>query len=73
MNATTEPPVTFFLSGRQRAIPNSRATALGFYKLSMPSALLGSHTPNTPARALDRPPERSNLGFPPNQSKLRRE
>jgi hypothetical protein len=50
---------------------NSRATALRSYKLSVLSAPLGSRAPNTPARASDRPLERSSLGFPPNQSKLR--
>jgi hypothetical protein len=60
------------LSGRHRAMLNSKATALGCYKLSVPSAPLGSHTPNTPTRALDRPPERPNLRFPPNRSRTLR-
>jgi hypothetical protein len=54
------------LSGRQHAMPKLGATALGPYKWSVPSALLGNHTPYAPARASDYPPERFNLGFPPN-------
>jgi hypothetical protein len=57
------------LSGRQHAMPKLGATALGPYKLSVPSALLGNHTPNAPARASDYPPERSNFEFPPNLSR----
>jgi hypothetical protein len=49
------------------------ATALGPYKLSMPSAPLSNHTPNAPARASDCPLERSNFEVPPNQSKLHRD
>jgi hypothetical protein len=60
------------LSGHHRAMPNSSATALGSYKLSVSSAPLGSHAPNTPARASDRPPERPNLRFPPNRSRTPR-
>jgi hypothetical protein len=65
----TKPPVFSPLSGRQRAISNSRDTALGPYKLSMPSALLGSQASNTPTRASDRPPELPNLRFAPNRSR----
>jgi hypothetical protein len=54
------------LSGRQHAMPKLGATALGPYKLSVPSAPLGNHTPNAPAHASDYPPEHFNLGFPPN-------
>jgi hypothetical protein len=60
------------LSGRQHANPNSRATAPRSYKLSVPSALLGSQASNTPTCASDRPPELPNLGFPPNRSKTPR-
>jgi hypothetical protein len=56
-------------SGRQRAIPNSRATALGPYKLSVPSAPLGSQAFSAPTRVSDCPPESSNLRFPPNRSR----
>jgi hypothetical protein len=69
MNATIKPPVLSPLSDRQRAIPNSRAIALGPYKLSMPSAPLGSQASSAPTRVSDCPPERSNLGFPPNWSR----
>jgi hypothetical protein len=48
-------PVTFLLSGRQHANPNSWATAPGSYKLSVPSAPLGSQTSNTPTRASKAP------------------
>jgi hypothetical protein len=65
-------PVLSPLSGRQRAISNSRATAFGSYKLSVPSALLGSQASNTPTRASDRPPERPNLRFLPNRSRTPR-
>jgi hypothetical protein len=41
------------LSGRQHAMPKLGATTLGPYKLSVPSAPLGNHTPNAPARASD--------------------
>jgi hypothetical protein len=61
------------LSVRQRAMPNSRATALGPYKLSVASAPLGIQAPNAAARASDRPTERSNFKVPLIQSKLRRE
>jgi hypothetical protein len=57
------------LSGRQHAMPKFGATALGPYKLSVPSAPIGNYTPNAPARASDYPTERFNLGFSPNQSK----
>jgi hypothetical protein len=43
------------LFGRQRAMPNSRATALGPYKLSVPSAPLGSHASIAPTRVSDCP------------------
>jgi hypothetical protein len=45
-------------------MPKLGATALGPYKLSMPSAPLGNYTPNAPTRASNYPPERFNLGFP---------
>jgi hypothetical protein len=67
-----KPPVLSPLSGRHLAMLNSGATALEAYKLSVSSAPLGSHAPNTPARATDRPPERPNLRFPPNQSRTPR-
>jgi hypothetical protein len=57
------------LSGRQHAMPKLGATALGPYKLSVPSGSLGNHTPNAPAHASDYPPECFNLGFPPNRSR----
>jgi hypothetical protein len=60
------------LYGRQRAMSNSRATALGSYKLSVPLAPLGSQASNTPTRASDRPPERPNLRFSPNRSTIPR-
>jgi hypothetical protein len=66
------PRVLSPLSGRHRAMLNSGATALEPYKLSVPSASLGSHAPNTPARASDRPPERPNLRFPPNRPRTPR-
>jgi hypothetical protein len=46
-------PVTLSLSDHQRAIPNSRATALGPYKLSVPSAPLGHHEAKAPTPASD--------------------
>jgi hypothetical protein len=60
-------PVTSPLSDRHRAIPDSQATAPGAYKLSVSSALQGSQATNTPTRASNYPPEKFNLGFPPNQ------
>jgi hypothetical protein len=57
----------------QHAMLKLGATALGPYKLSMPSAPLSNHTPNAPARASDCPLERSNFEVPPNQSKLHRD
>jgi hypothetical protein len=50
-------------------MPKLGATALEPYKLGVPLAPLGNYTPNATARASDYPPERFNLGFPPNQSK----
>jgi hypothetical protein len=74
VKATVSPmQVTSPLSGRQRAISKLAATALGDYKLGVTLALLGCHEASAPARALDHPPERSNLEFPPNQSESRRE
>jgi hypothetical protein len=72
VNATIKPLVLSPLSDRQLAISNSRATALRSYKLSMPSASLGSQASNTPTRASDRPPELPNLKFPPNRSRTPR-
>jgi hypothetical protein len=72
VNATIKPPLFSPLCSRQRATSNSRATALVSYKLSVPSAPLGSQAPNTPTRASDRPPERPNLRFPPNRSRTPR-
>jgi hypothetical protein len=46
-------PVIVPLSDRQRAISNSRATTLGPYKLSVPSAPLGHHEAKAPAPASD--------------------
>jgi hypothetical protein len=60
------------LSGRQRTFVKLDTTVLGSYKLSVPSAPLGSHASSAPTRTSDCAPESSNLGFPPNQSKLRR-
>jgi hypothetical protein len=62
-------PVLSPLSGRQHAMPKLGATALRPYKLSVPSAPLGNHTPNTPSRASDYPLKRSNFEFPPNLSR----
>jgi hypothetical protein len=61
--------VLFPLFGRQHTIPNSRAITLGPYKLSVPSAPLGSQASNAPTRVSDCPPESSNLRFPQNQSR----
>jgi hypothetical protein len=61
--------VTSSLSGRHRAISNSRAIALESYKLSVPSAPLCSQAPNTPTRASDYPTESPNLRLPPNRSR----
>jgi hypothetical protein len=69
VNATIKPPVLSPLSGRQRAIPNPRATALEPYKLGVPSAPLFSQASSAPTRVSDCPPKRSNLGFPPNWSR----
>jgi hypothetical protein len=56
----------FPLSGRQHTFVKLDATVLGSYKLSVPSAPLGSHASSAPTRTTDCPPESSNLGFPPN-------
>jgi hypothetical protein len=58
-------PVHPFLSGRHRAIPNSRTTARGLYKLSTPSAPLCNCELNTPTRASNYSPEPLNCSFPP--------
>jgi hypothetical protein len=60
-------PVHPLLSGRHRAISNSRATAHGHYKLSTPSASLCNCAPNTPTRASNYSPEPPNCLLPPNQ------
>ena len=60
-------PVTSFLSGRHRAISNSRATAPGAYKLSVPLAPQGSQATNTPTRASNHPPELANSRLSPNR------
>jgi hypothetical protein len=60
-------PVTSPLSDHHRAIPDSQATALGAYKLSVSLAPQGSQATNTPTRASNYPPENFNMGFPPNQ------
>jgi hypothetical protein len=57
------------LSGRHRAISNSRATALEPYKLSVPSAPLCIQASSAPARISDCSLESSNLGFPPKSAK----
>jgi hypothetical protein len=53
MNTTTEPPLTFLLSGRQHAMPKLGVTALVLYKLSIPLAQLGNHEARAPAPASD--------------------
>jgi hypothetical protein len=55
------------LSGRHRAISNSRGTAQGTYKLSTPSAPLCNCALNTPTRASNYSPEPPNCWVPPNQ------
>jgi hypothetical protein len=62
-------PVLSPLFARQHAMPKLGATTLGPYKLSMPSALLGSQASSAPTRVSDCPPESSNLIFPPNRSR----
>jgi hypothetical protein len=57
------------LCDRHRAISNSRATARGSYKFSMPSVPQGSQATNTPTRASNHPPELANSRFPPNRSR----
>jgi hypothetical protein len=59
--------VTSFLSGRHRAISNSRATAPGAYKLSVSSAPQGSQATNTLTRTSNRPPELANSRLSPNR------
>jgi hypothetical protein len=61
------------LLGRQRNLFELDATALGSYKLSVSLAPLGNHEAKAPTRDSDCPPVSSNLGFPLNQSMLRRE
>jgi hypothetical protein len=61
------------LLDRQRNLFELDATAIGSYKLSEPLAPLGNHEAKAPTRVSDCPPVSSNFGFPPNQSKLRRE
>jgi hypothetical protein len=60
-------PVTSFLSGRHRAISNSRATAPRAYKLSVPSPPQGSQANNTPTRTSNFPPELANSRLSPNR------
>jgi hypothetical protein len=62
-------PVTSSLSDRERNLFKLNATALGSYKLSMPSAPLCSQAPNAPTRTSDYPPESPNLRLPPNRSR----
>jgi hypothetical protein len=66
-------PVLSSLSGRQRAIPNSRATTLGPYKLIMPSAPLGHHEAKIPDPASNLPPESSNFFLSQNRFSAHRE
>jgi hypothetical protein len=57
----------FLLSGRRRIAVKLRATALGVYKLSPPSASLCILLAIAPAPTLDRPPARLNFALPPNR------
>jgi hypothetical protein len=62
--------MTFFLSGRQHAMPKLGATDLGFFKLVPKPALLSSCAPREPALTFNRPPQLPNLRSPQNQSRI---
>jgi hypothetical protein len=55
------------LSSRRTSPSNSLATAQARYKLSTPSASLGSQAPNPATRASNHPLELANSWFPPNR------
>jgi hypothetical protein len=55
------------LPGRKLSSPKFGATALEDYKLSAPLAPLSCYEARAPALASDHPPQRPNLGFPPNR------
>jgi hypothetical protein len=65
--------VLFSFSNRHRAISNSRATARGSYKLSMPSVSQGSQAPIPSTRAFNCSLEPPNCSLPPNRSRAPRE
>jgi hypothetical protein len=69
-SATTERSETHPPLRPPRVFFNLAATAHESYKLSMLSAPLGIQAPSAPTRVSNHSPNNSNLGFPPNQSKM---